>query len=112
MEVLDTGDRRDPARLGELLGRDVGDARVTDQALLTQGEQSLQGLGQGGAGAVEVTHPQGHHVQAVHAEGAQVRLDGPAQPVRVRPVFFSAGRAMSEPSTRTPTSVTITRSSG
>ena len=43
VEVLDTGDRRDPARLGELLGRDVGDARVTDQALLTQGEQSLQG---------------------------------------------------------------------
>jgi AcrR family transcriptional regulator len=74
--VLDSGDGRDRAGLGELFRVDVADAEMADQSFFPQTRERLEAFGEGFAVR------DGHHadsqvdeVEALETEGREVRFD-------------------------------------
>ena len=104
--VLHADHRRDGLGLGEVLGADVGEAQVADQAGVAQVGERAEVLGD--RAAAQPVRAQVHHVEVVAAELAQVLLD-------LRRAAAPGGRRGQPPpdgSRPGPTLVTMTRSSG
>ena len=84
--ILHGRDRGDGARLGEMVGIDVTETEVADQALLAQRGERLEAFGE--RFAVRRRHhadAQVHQVKAVQAQRLEVRLDQRTQVAQRQP---------------------------
>lgn len=87
VHVLHTHDRGDATRLGDLLRGDVADAEVADQAVLLEGGECFERLGDRvRPGALGVAHAHVDQVEGLDTEGVEVLVYLLAQ------VFGAPGR--------------------